>query len=157
MVDKSELNPDGHDEAEALAETETQEELQAVKKHLDELMRGDGQVVTMTKQQLSLLHKMITPPEGDDSELMQVLAIADFMDDNEADDELAAYFEAKRLHMDTSWNIAHMLSRCAVNRKGAKTNRVGQILESLSHQKFTTNMPRYRYDNRNSRSLISER
>lgn len=148
-----ELSDNGDKGAEALEEL-SQEEINTHYKRLSDLKRGDGVITTFSKQQLSLMHKMLTAPEKE--ELNQVLLIADFLSDEEADDELAAYFEAKRLNMDTGWNIAHMISRCAVNRKGTKTNRVAELLEAMSHLKYTTNMPGKKYDDRsNSRSPLS--
>lgn len=117
--------------------TESMEQLNVARLNLDKLKREDGVMVQMGKQELSLLQKMLTAPESVKD--MQVFLIADFMDEEEALDHVAAYFEAKELGMDTNFNIAFMFALCATNRKGGKSNRVAMLLDSLQHVKYTTN------------------
>lgn len=127
------LDGNGHGDIEV---TETMEELKAATLRVDKL-RDDGVLVSMGKQELSLLQKMLTAPES--AKDMQVFLIADFMDEDEAHDHVAAYFEAKELGMDTDLNIAYIFAMCSTNRKGSKTNRVAMLLDALQHVKYTTN------------------
>lgn len=117
---------------------ETQEQLQTAYLKLKNLTRPDGSLVTLSRQELGLLHKMLTAPEQFREE--QVFLIADFLDEDEALDHVAAFYEAKDLGMDTSFNVAFMFALAASNRKGGKSNRVAMLLDALSHQKFTSNV-----------------
>lgn len=154
MVDE-ELKVDGN--GHNPIEDETPEQLEAVRIKLSSISRGNGQLTTLTKQEVGLLHKMLNPPDkGDD--FIRICQICDFLDDEEANRELEAYYEAVRLGMDTNYNIAHALSRVAINRKGSnKSNRVAALLDALSHQKYTSNQPRSKDGNSNpsSRSPIA--
>lgn len=142
------LEGDGQGDSEEIAtEEESQEQLQAVYKKLSDLKREDGVLVTLTKQDLSLLKTLIHAPERED-DFIRIALICDFLDEDEANRELEAFYEAQRLGMDTNYNIAHALSRAAVNRKGGHTSsRVAMLLDTMSHQKFTTNQPRQKYGN----------
>jgi hypothetical protein len=136
-------------------EEETQEQLKGVFKNLSDLAREDGTLVRMTKQQLSLLQQALHSPDDGDS-FTKVALILDFETEEERRKVVDAYYEAKRLGMDTAWNIADALSRCATNRKNShRTNRLGWIGETLSHQKFTSNQPAGKKDGTNPRSPIS--
>jgi len=150
------LDGDGHGDSEDIG-PESQEELEAVHKKLSELARKDGQVITMAKQQLTLLKHLITPPESEKhKDLFYALMICDFLDDEEADNELAGFFEAERLGMDRDWNLAHMLSRVSINRKGPKTNRPNSIIEMFMHQKLTTNYAGNRNDYRRKYQISND-
>ena len=109
-------------------EEETQEQLEAVHKKLSDLSRGNGQLVTMTKQELSLLQKILTPGTEDD-DFINAWRSVSFKDEDEAFDHVAAYQEAKDLGMDTKFNIRYMYSLCSANRKG---NFVNNLLSLLS-------------------------
>jgi hypothetical protein len=121
---------------------ETQEELQAVHKKLSDLTREDGILVSLTKQQLSLLQQMLHSPDDGDK-FTKIALTLDFESEDERRKVVAAFYEAVRLGMNTDWNISDALSRCATNRKNShRTSRVGFIGETLSHSKFTSNVPR---------------
>jgi len=70
----------------------------------------------------------------------QVLKEAQALAEEERRKVVDAYYEAKRLGMETQWNVADALSRCALNgRKARQTSLAAQIMDTLSHQKFTQN------------------
>ncbi len=147
MVDKEDRLPDGDGEGSTteLAETEDQGTLNAAYKKLSELRGEDGVVVSLTKQELGILKQLIHAPERTAS-LTDILLICDFLTEEEADDELEAYYEAKRLGMDMQFNIDHALSRAAVNRKGHRSSRAAMVMDAMSHQRFTSNVPKGKYD-----------
>lgn len=139
MAEEERLN--GHDQAgnDALGETE---DLNAVRIKLSEITRGTGQLLSLKKTDVALLKSFTNPPEKSD-EFIRIIQICDFIDEDEANRELDAFYEAVELGMSTEYNIAHALSRPSINRKGAHRNsRVASILDALSHQKFTSNMPK---------------
>lgn len=138
------LDDDGHGDAEDVGVEESQETLNAAFKKLRDLKREDGVLVSLTKQDISLLKQMIHAPDTSD-EFIKIALICDFLDDEEANRELDAFYEAIRLGMDTKYNIAHALSRAAINRRGShSSSRVAMLLDTLSHQKFTSNAPKAR-------------
>lgn len=137
-MDENEGN--GHRELTALEETETPEELEAVHKKLSDLIRPDGQLISMSKEQLGLLKQFIHAPESEFDSFISMVMIMDFTSEEERQDVVNAYYEAKSLGMDTKWNMADALSRAATNRKGAHVNsRVATIGDIMSHQKQTIN------------------
>jgi len=122
---------------------ETPEEIQVAIKNLGQLGgRQDGTLVSMSKQQLSLLQQALHSPDtgAETDSFIRLALILDFSSEEERRKVVDAYYEAVRLGMDTKWNIGDALSRCATNRPNSHhTNRLGWIGETLSHQKFTTN------------------
>lgn len=128
-------------------EEESPEQLQAAVKKLDALTRGTGSVVSLTKQELGLMQTLLrTTTEKYREETLW--RMADFLDDDQALDHVAAYYEAKELGMDTSFNVAFVFALCSVNRKGAETNLLSSILDSLQMAKHAGNT--YRKDERGS-------
>lgn len=137
-------------------EEETQEELQVAYKKLSELAGPDGSVVRMSKESLSMMKQMIHGPEKY-NDLTQILLICDFLSEDEANDELNAFYEAKRYGMDTQYNVDHALSRASINRKGGhSSSRVAVLLETLGRQKFSKNGQKERHVTSNPRSPIGE-
>ena len=126
-------------ETEPLEEVETQEELQSAHKKLSDLVRGDGRLISMSKEQLGLLKQFIHAPESETDSFISIVFLLDFVSEDERQDVVNAYYEAKALGMDTKWNMADALSRAATNRKGAHVNsRVATIGDIMSHQKQTS-------------------
>lgn len=116
-------------------EAETQEQLNAAYKRLSDLKRGDG-VVTMTRQELSLLQKILSTGT-EEFRKEQMWRMCSFLDQEEALDHIAAYEEAKELGMDTSFNIAYAFALCSANRKGNFDNNLISVLsETLQHGKW---------------------
>lgn len=146
MPEEFHLDGNGHGDVAETVETEeeTQDQLQAARIKLDSLTRNDGVLVSLTKQDLSLLKTVIHSPEVSQmDDFIKISLICDFLDDEEADRELNAFHEAVRYGMDTKFNIGHALSRAATNSKGRHNNsRIAMVLDSLHHQKFTSNQPR---------------
>jgi hypothetical protein len=151
MADEFHLN--GTDTPDAVEETE---DLEVIRKNLSDLKRGDSPTLSLSKQDISLLKQLLHAPENADA-FIKIIQICDFLDEEEANRELDAFYEADRLGMNTNYNIAHALSRSSINRKGAhNTSRIGALLDTLSHQKFTTNQPKGSGNgNKNSNSPIS--
>lgn len=138
MADEFHLN--GDKGPEALDETDP--ELDTALKKLNELNRPGSPIISMSKQDVTLLKQMLHAPDTGD-EFTKIVMICDFLDEDERNRELDAFWEAKRLGMDTNYNIDHALSCASINRKGAHRNsRVAALLDSLSHQKITSNMPK---------------
>lgn len=123
-----ETSDNGHEE-------ESQEQLQTALLKLDSLHRGDGSVVTMTKAELGLLQTILRSTTEAYKEQM-MWRMLDFMDEDEALDHVAAYYEAKELGMDTSFNVTFVFALCSVNRKGNRSNLLAMILDALQHGKW---------------------
>ena len=91
---------DGHGEQ----EVETRDQLEGAFKKLTDLAGGGTSMVTMTKQDLSLMKQILTAVSEEYKE--QVMwRMCDFLDEDEALDHVAAFYEAKDLGMDTSFNV----------------------------------------------------
>ena len=117
---------------------ETPEQLEAVRIKLQDLKRGDG-ILTISKEQLSLMQAMFYSSTEEYRE-QQMWRMCSFVDDEEAADHVAAYYEAKELGMDTSFNVANMFALCSANRKGGFTSNLIAILSDvLQHGKWAMN------------------
>ncbi len=106
---------------------ETMEQLDGVMKRLKDLKRPDGQLVSLSKQELGLLQTILRSTTEDYRE-EQLWRMVDFMDDEQAKDHVDAFYEAKELGMDTSFNVAYAFALCSVNRKGANRNNLTAML-----------------------------
>lgn len=125
----------GHGEG---SDEETQEQLDAAAKNLKSLTRGDGSLVSISKQDLSLLKQILTASTEEYRE--QVMwRMCDFIDGNEALDHVAAYYEAKDLGMDTNFNVAFMFALVSANRKTNHSNLIGQLIDAVQHGKWAQN------------------
>lgn len=117
---------------------ETQDELDNAVKTLQSLKGPDGQMLKMGKVELSLLQKMLSTATEEFRE-EQIFRMMDFMNEDEAADHVAAYYEAKDLGMDTSFNVANMFALCSVNRRGSFSHNLIAILtETLQYGKWPT-------------------
>jgi len=129
---------------EQLAEGYSEEEEARVKTARDkveEWQKNDSQIASLSGVELSLLRQMLTVPE--EYRRQQIFLISEFMDQEEALDHVAAYYEALELGMDTGFNVAYMMALAATNRReNARSNRVAAILASLSSFRYTTNTPK---------------
>ncbi len=137
-----EFGGNGHAETEQLEDTvqESPDQLKAAYKKLDDLRRGDGQLISMSKEHLGVIAQTLHIP-GSIDEYRQILIITEFLDDEEARDFVAAIWECKRYGMDIGPVIDEAIARCSVNRKGVRSNRVAQLLDAFSHTKITSNVP----------------
>ena len=133
MADKEfHLPTDERDEPEA----ESQEQLETAAKRLKDLVSGEGSsMVTMGKQDMALMKQILTAASEEYKEQI-MWRMCDFIDEDEALDHVAAYYEAKDLGMDTDFNVAYMFALVSANRKTSKTNLMSQILDALQHAKF---------------------
>ena len=129
---------DGHGDEK---EIETQEQLQTACKKLGDLTRSDGSLVSLTKQDLSLLQWMLRATSEEYRE-QSMWRMCDFCDEDEALDHVAAYYEAKDLGMDTSFNVAFMFALTSANRKGLRTNLMALISDTLQHGKWVSAQPK---------------
>lgn len=141
------LNPDGHDDP----EEETQEQLDSALKNLKDL--GGTSLASLSKQDLSLMKQMLATTSEEYRELIFFRAL-DFIDTDEALDHVAAYFEAKELGMDTSFNVAFMFAMVSVNDKNNKTNLMAQLLGALHPFKTAGSQTKWRGNGHNPRSPI---
>lgn len=137
------LGGNHNDSVDELEETETPEDIAAAFKNIQDLKRGDGVLVRMTKQQLGVIAKTLAPPEDIENfpNLIQFLMIGDYIDEDEADKVTAAFNEAKRFGMDIQNLVIWVANRLAANRKGIRNNRAAQIYDTFSHQKLTNYQP----------------
>lgn len=141
---------EGHDEP----EVESQEQLDSAYKKLKDLS-GDGTLmVTMSKQDLSLMKQILTAASEEYKQQI-MWRMCDFIDEDEALDHVAAYYEAKDLGMDTGFNVAYMFALVSSNRKTSHTNLIAQILDALQHGKWAPNLKRGNGDGHNPRSPLS--
>lgn len=115
-------------------EEESQEQLNAAYKTLDGLI-SEGSLTSITKQDLSLL-KQILAASTEEYREHTMWRMCDFLDEDEAYDHVAAYYEAKDLGMDTGFNVAYTFALCSTNRKGIKNNLIAQMLDTLQHGKW---------------------
>lgn len=124
-------------------------------KKLDNVQPGPGGApIKLSGTDLSLLKQMISNNAGKTDDFIRIIQICDFLDEEEANRELEAYYEAVRLGMSTEYNIAHALSRASTNRKGSHSHsRVAALLDAMSHQKFTSNQPGVKPPNKNDSPL----
>ena len=136
MQEKTERLSDGDGHSE-LGETESQEQLDSAYKKLKDLARPDGSLVSVTKQDLSLMQWMLRAVSEEYKE-QAMWRMCDFCDEDEALDHVAAYYEAKDLGMDTSFNVAFMFALTSANRKGQKNNLMAQLLDAMQHGKWAT-------------------
>lgn len=123
-----EVSGDGHQE-------ESQEQLTTALKHLENLTRGDGSVVTMSKAELGLLQTILrsTTEKYKEQAMWRMVKFADY---EEALDHVAAYYEAAELGMDTDFNVSFMFSLCSISQKGEWNNLLSQVLDALQHGKW---------------------
>jgi hypothetical protein len=145
----------GHGDANDIGE-ESQEQLDAVARKLSTLSRKDGSLVSMSKQDLSLLKQMLMAASEEYKE--QVMwRMCDFIDEDEAMDHVNAYYEAKELGMDTGQNVAYMYALCSANRNTNHSNLMSQLLSAMQYGKWTgnNNTKGKSNDNANPRSPLS--
>jgi hypothetical protein len=156
MSDPEVFKLNGHDsEGDVAIESEIVK-MQGVVKDLDDFKRGDGILVRGTKEQLSLLNKMLSAPDNTEDRFTLALSRANFLDETEMRIHILAYAEAIELGMTTEFNIQMLEGLRGTNRKGGfKSNLVAALLDGLSHQKYTANVPREKNGNTNSRSPIA--
>jgi len=116
-------------------EAETQEELNSAYIKLSQLKRQDG-IITMSRQELSLLQKILSTGT-EEFRAEQMWRMCSFLDQEEALDHIAAYYEAKELGMDTGFNVAYAFALCSANRKGNfNNNLIAMLSETLQHGKW---------------------
>lgn len=122
-----------------VAEEESQEQLQSVIKNLEGLKGPNGQALSLGKQELSLLQKILSV--GTEKYREEVMwRMMDFVSEDEAKDMVNAYYEAHDLGMDTSFNVAYAFALCSVNRhSGFKNNLVATLGDILQHGKWAMN------------------
>ncbi len=142
------VDGDGHK-----PEEETQEQLQTVYKNLKDLADGGASMVTFTKQDLGLMKQILTAVSEEYKE--QVMwRMCDFVDEDEALDHVAAYFEARDLGMETDFNVAFMFALVSSNRKTNKSNLIAQILDTMQHGKWIPSSKKGQSNGHNPRSPL---
>src|SRR4030042_539415 len=152
MADKKVIENNVHGTTDELEET--QEDIELAYKKLSELTRPDHALVTLGKQELSLMQKILSTGSESYRE-EQIWRMCDFVDEDEALDHVAAYYEAKELGMDTSFNVAYAFALVSANRKGAKTNLISMLADTLQHGKWAGTQTQKKGSNANTRSPLS--
>ncbi len=134
-------------------EAETQEQLNAVRKNLEDLAGEGTSLVTMSKQDLSLMKQILAAASEEYKEQI-MWRVCDFVDEDEALDHVAAYYEAKDLGMDTTFNVAFMFALISTNRKTTNTNLISKILGTLQYSNWTQKSKGKSDGNRSSNSPL---
>lgn len=116
-------------------EAETQEQLETVVKNLQDLGDGKTSMVSLSKQDMSLMKQILTAASEKYKEQI-MWRMCDFADEDEALDHVAAYYEAKDLGMDTDFNVAYMFALVSANRKSNKSNLIAQLLDTVQQGKW---------------------
>ena len=149
MVTERELkiNPNGHDE------DESQEQLDNVFKQLSALGDGETSLASMSKQDLSLMKQILSAASEEYKEQI-MWRMCDFVDEDEALDHVAAYFEAKELGMETAFNVAYMFALVSANRKTNKSNLISQLLGALQMGKWAQQTQKGKTNGHSSRSPL---
>ena len=132
-MENKRILPEGEMEDEP--ELETQEQLDTAYKKLSDLSGGGTSMVTMSKQDLSLMKQILTAASEEYKEQI-MWRMCDFVDEDEAFNHVAGYYEAKDLGMDTGFNVAFMFSLVSANRKNNRSNLISQLLDALQHAKW---------------------
>ena len=133
---------------------ETQEQLDGSFKNLQSLTRGDGSLVSVSKQDLSLLKQILSAATEEYKEQI-MWRMCDFIDEDEALDHVAAYYEAKDLGMDTSFNVAFMFALVSANRRTTHSNLIGQLIDAVQHGKWAPNVTKGGGNGHSSRSPLN--
>lgn len=120
---------------------ETADELVAARKKLNELSREDGPMLSLTKKDVGLLMQLVHVPDQADAAkvYLNLLATADFISEEERWKHVNAFDESVRLGMDLWQNVRYLQSNVAINRNGHRSSRAAMIMDTLSHQKFSSN------------------
>lgn len=99
---------------------------------------GESSAIMESQQQrMSVLLRTITAIK-DDNEFRQLLLLADFLDDEEAETVAAAITEAQRYGASLGPILNYVTAKCAVNKNRHGKSRVAQVIEGLTHSTFTT-------------------
>ena len=131
MTLEEKVNNNGH------VEEETPEDIEIAFQNLSKVSRGDNTLVTFGKTEMSLMQKMLnTDTEKYKEE--SIWRLMNFADEEEAMAHIAAYYEAKDLGMDTSFNISYANSLVSTNRKTVWSNLIGMLADTLQHGKWAT-------------------
>ena len=121
------------------SEEESEEQLTNVKKSLEDLLGGgDASMASITKQDLSLMKQILTTASEEYKE-QTMWRMCSFVDEDEALDHVAAFYEAKELGMDTGFNVAFMFALVSSNRKTNNSNLIAQLLDATQHGKWAPN------------------
>jgi len=135
-------------------EAESQEQLDSSFKNLQSLTRGDGSLISISKQDLSLLKQILSAATEEYKEQI-MWRMCDFIDEDEALDHVAAYYEAKDLGMDTGFNVAFMFALVSSNRKTSHSNLIAQLIDAVQHGKWAPNVAKGKGNGYNSRSPLN--
>jgi len=150
-MENKRILPEGEMEDEP--ELETQEQLDTAYKKLSDLSGGGTSMVTMSKQDLSLMKQILTAASEEYKEQI-MWRMCDFVDEDEAFNHVAGYYEAKDLGMDTSFNVAFMFALVSANRRTNKTNLIAQLLDARQHVKWAPNLTKGQKNGHNPRSPL---
>ncbi len=140
---------DGHDSP----EEESQEQIDGVVKKLSALTGDGASMASMSKQDLSLMKQILTAASEEYKEQI-MWRMCDFVDEDEALDHVAAYYEAKDLGMDTGFNVAFIFALVSSNRKTNKCNLIAQILDAMQHGKWIPQFKKGQGNGHNPRSPL---
>lgn len=110
---------------------------------VEEMRGGEGNAITnVVQSELGLLKMIISAAAMDKLQDHLFWRMSSFLDENEALDHVAAYWEAKDLGMDTAFNLDYIFALCSANRKIGRTNLTAAILDSISSFRYTSNQPK---------------
>ena len=99
---------------------------------------GDSNAVSAANQaRMGVLLRMLSTIK-DEQDYRQLVLLADFLDDEEADRVAAAITEARRYGLSLDPILDWVTARCAVNKLGHGKSRVAIAVEGLTHSTFTS-------------------
>lgn len=117
-------------------EQELQKEL--INRDREGSQSGDSSAMMAAREQrMSVLLRTITAVK-EENDYRQLIIMADFLDDEEADRVAAAITEARRYGLSLDPILDWVTARCGVNKAGHGKNRVTAAIEGLTHSTFTT-------------------
>jgi hypothetical protein len=141
----------GHSEDEI---PETTEELTRAIINLDDFAKGRQPLISMGKEELSLMQTMLRTVTEEYKELT-FWRMMDFIDEDEAYDHVAAFYEAKDLGMSVDPNVAYAFALCSARRKKTGFNLIDILTDTLQHGKWAAPPQKGKNGNANPRSPLS--
>jgi hypothetical protein len=141
---ETDFGPNGHGSPEELIE---ERQVKGAVFKLEQMKRGDGNVVKSMEAQLGVLQRIVTAPQKNE-EYRQALLLANFLSPEEADRAVNAIAWCNRYDGDLGPIVDKLIARCAV-----KGGRVADVIDALTHMRLTTNYSG-RQDGSNPRSPI---
>ena len=123
------------------------------RERLTQIMEGaeKGAVTNFMEAQLGIHKTLLTAGVYDEMKKFTFWRMCKFIDEDEALDHVAAFYEAEELGMSTDFNISYVFALCSANRKINTTDLISSILGSMSSFRYITNQPKGNKDHGNDK------